>query len=277
MILRIVLFGLIVVGLLGFGGVVWQIAPHHGGASAQEAPKILALTASHALRPGVLLKPEDLSSTEYAEGKLPEGAIKDDAEQRRLLSGALVRRALSQGDVLRLPGDVLLPGDHGFLAAVLSPGSRAVTVGVDAVSGTAGLLWPGDRVDVILTQTIDDPSVAPGRRIAAETVVSDVRVIAIDQQIAQGNVQGTEPNGQVKTVTLEVSPSHAEYIQVATRLGKLSLTLRAADTARGEDEVVPQTTWAGDVSAALPKATTQAPPSSIRVYQGKHDGKEYRF
>ena len=80
------------------------------------------------------------------------------------------------------------PGDHGFLAAVLKQGMRAVTVGVDAVSGTAGLIWPGDRVDVILTQSMDDPKLPPGRRVAAETVLQDARVIAIDQVLVQGGV-----------------------------------------------------------------------------------------
>ena len=52
------------------------------------------------------------------------------------------------------------PGDHGFLAAVLAAGMRAVTVGVDATTGAAGLIWPGDRVDLILTQTIQAATTA---------------------------------------------------------------------------------------------------------------------
>ena len=50
--------------------------------------------------------------------------------------------------------DVLRPRDRGFLAAVLAPGTRAVSIAVDPVSGVGGLIWPGDRVDVILTQEI---------------------------------------------------------------------------------------------------------------------------
>ena len=63
---------------------------------------------------------------------------------------------------------------------------RAVTVAVDATTGAAGLIWPGDRVDLILTQTIQEATLPLGRRVAAETVLSDVRVIAIDQQLVQG-------------------------------------------------------------------------------------------
>ena len=74
--------------------------------------------------------------------------------------------------------DVLRPTDGGFLAAVLAPNHRAVSVAVDAVSGTAGLIWPGDRVDLILTQTNDEAGVPLGRRTFGETVLRDLRVIA---------------------------------------------------------------------------------------------------
>ena len=109
----------------------------------------------------------------------------DNAESAARPAGAMVRRSLSAGDPLR-SGDVMRPGDHGFLSAVLEPGMRAVTVGVDAITGAAGLIWPGDRVDLILTQTIQEASMPMGHRVAAETVLSNVRVIAIDQQLVQG-------------------------------------------------------------------------------------------
>ena len=85
----------------------------------------------------------------------------DTPAARTELFGAMVRRNLATGDVV-LSADALNPGDRGFLAAVLGPGMRAVTVGVDAVSGLAGLIWPGDRVDLILTQSQEGTEVAPG-------------------------------------------------------------------------------------------------------------------
>jgi pilus assembly protein CpaB len=106
------------------------------------------------------------------------------------------------------------PGDHGFLAAVLTPGWRATAVAVDAVSGTAGLIWPGDHVDLILTQEISQQAGAPqasGNRIAAETVLKDVRVIAVDQQLVQG-AAGANGEGGSKTVTLEVTPEDVERV-----------------------------------------------------------------
>ncbi len=276
MIVRVVLFALIALGLGGFGTIAYVMMPDRAAAAAAVAPphKVTVLVVNRTLRAGTLLKPEDLAGAERTEDKVPVGALTDDPDTRRSLVGGLVRHGLTAGDVLRLPEDALRPTDHGFLAAVLSPGTRAVTVGVDMISGAAGLIWPGDRVDVILTQTIDDPSVAPGRRIAAETMLQDVRVIAIDQQIAQG-VNDTAT--VAKTVTLEVTPEKVESIQVAAKLGRLSLALRSAE-AGPTASAQPSTTWAGDVSAALPKQTVKAAaPASIKVFQGSADAKEFRF
>ena len=276
MIVRVVLFALIALGLGGFGTIAYVMMPERTPPALAVAPphKLAVLAVNRPLRAGTLLKPEDLAAVELAEDKVPPGAVNDDPDARRSLVGGLVRHGLTSGDVLRLPEDALRPTDHGFLAAVLSPGTRAVTVGVDMISGAAGLIWPGDRVDVILTQTIDDPSVAPGRRVAAETMLQDVRVIAIDQQIAQG-VSDTAT--VAKTVTLEVTPEKVEFVQVAAKLGHLSLALRSAEAGPAAS-VQPSTTWAGDVSAALPKqALKAAAPAAIKVFQGSADGKEFRF
>ena len=272
MIVRAVLITLILSGLGGFGTIVWMMLPDHGAAiAAVPVPKKIAVvTVAKALHAGALLQPDDLSSAEVEVTKVPVGAVTNEADNKRALVGGLVLRALTPGDVLRLPADALRPTDHGFLSAVLAPGTRAVTVGVDAVSGAAGLIWPGDHVD--LNQTV-----APGRRVSAETILRDIRVIAIDQQIGQADVHApTDANAVAKTVTLEVTPSSAEYVQVASRLGRLSLTLRAATAGPG-DVVAPKTTWASDVSAALPQKADQPVASSVHVFQGSTDGKEFKF
>jgi pilus assembly protein CpaB len=194
MIVRIALFGLMAFGLLGFGVVAWVYTHPQTDASAQPA-RIAVLTLAHAVNAGNLLKSEDLTSKELSLTDTPEGALQDKTDTRRDLIGGMVRHSLSTGDVLRAV-DVMRPGDHGFLAAVLEPGMRAVTVGVDAVSGTAGLIWPGDRVDVILTQSMEEASRPPGLRVAAETVLQNVRVIAIDRLLVEGAVSGApEPEG----------------------------------------------------------------------------------
>lgn len=281
MIVRFALFALMALGLGGFGTVAWVAThghhgPHHAVVAAPA--KIVVLTALHALQPGALLKPADLGTLAVAEGELPQGASRDTPAERAGLIGAMVRRPVLTGQPI-LPADVMRPGDHGFLAAVLAPGMRAVTVGVDAISGSAGLIWPGDRVDLVLTQEIADKTLPLGKRLAAETVLSDVRVIAIDQHL----VQGVDPNGVghhlAQTVTLEVSPHEAEDVAVATHLGRLSLVVVAADVdANKAESPRPTIAWAGQVSPALEVAQPkQEAGPTLKVFRGSAGAEQVHF
>ena len=281
MIVRVALLALIACGLAGFGTIIWLVLPAGEASAAATAAlqppvdKIKVLVAAKVVRAGTLLKAEEVAIKEIDADKLPEGyiAVTDDPSVRRSMVGGMARRSMVAGDVLT-NADVLRPGDHGFLAAVLRPGYRAVTVAVDAVSGAAGLIWPGDRVDLILTQNLDDQNLAPGRKIAAQTVLRDVRVIAIDQQVVQ-NASGTLDSLPARTITLEVSSADGEQVQVATRLGKLSLAVRSAEHGPSEDK--DGTTWAGDVSSALPNNINKPVASTMRVFTGGGDGKEFKF
>ncbi len=275
---RIVMLVLIALGISGFGVTVWMLMPSDAApaAAVAQVPKVAVLVVAQPLRPGMLLKPEDVAVGEVAEDKLASGYVADQPDAKRALIGGVVLRDLAPGDVLRLPLDVLRSADHGFLSAALTPGTRAVTVAVDIVSGTAGLIWPGDRVDLILTQALDEATQALSRRVVAETVLRDVRVIAIDQQLAQA-VTGKVGEAQLaRTVTLEVSAEHAEYVQVATRLGKLSLVIRSA--APGPVADTRSTgTYGGDVSHALVTQAQRPLNNSIKVFPGTGDGREFKF
>jgi pilus assembly protein CpaB len=292
MILRIAFFALMAIGLIGFAAVAF-IATRPPPAVQVAAPVVPAktkvLVAARTIRGGSLIKPEDLVTKEVANSEVPADASADTPEARHLLSGSMVRHSLGTAEIIR-GGDVMHPGDHGFLAAVLGAGMRAVTVGVDAVTGSAGLIWPGDRVDLILTLTIGEATVPMGRRVAAETVLSDARVIAIDQQLVQGaDANSNASANQARTVTLEMTPTQAERVSVAVRLGKLSLALRPAEpsaTTQLASEArpagtatTPNTTWAADVSPAL--GGVEVPPAAatttMRVFQGPGDAKEYKF
>ena len=242
--------------------------------AAPPPPKAQVLVAAHALRAGSLLKYDDIQPHEMLASAVPAGARTDTPQARAELVGSMIRRSLLPQESL-LPADLLRPGDHGFLAAVLRPGMRATTVGVDAVSGTAGLIWPGDHVDVILTEVTDDPTLPAARRASAETVLGDVRVIAIDQQLMQGAAGSSTEQGTARTVTLEVTEVQAERAALAARLGHLSLIVRAADAGPDTPGVKPPTTWGGDVSPALNQGRTAG--RVMRIYQGTSDGKELRF
>ncbi len=277
MIIRIALLALIASGLAGFGTIIWMVMPHNDAVAAAVANPIeraRVVVAAKPMRPGALMKAEDMAVREIEVDKLPEGFIQaDDANVRRNLVGAMTRRAMAVGDAF-VHGDLLRPGDHGFLSAVLRPGYRAVTIAVDAVSGAAGLIWPGDRVDLILTQTMDEGGTSAAKRIAAETVLRDVRVIAIDQQMVQG-ASGVMDNSPARTITLEVSSASGEQVQIATKLGKLSLAVRSAESGPSDDK--DGTTWAGDVSNALNSRTPRPVVSSVKVFTGAGEGKEFKF
>jgi pilus assembly protein CpaB len=122
------------------------------------------------------------------------------------------------------------------------------------------LLNPGDRVDVILTQTFKGDAPA-ARRSVSETVAEDLRVLAGPK---------AEGAGSPRSIDLEVSPQQAQTINVATELGKLSLALRGGSQADDATAVGPtrvnanyrKPIWAGDVSAALADAVAPPKPRS---------------
>ena len=122
------------------------------------------------------------------------------------------------------PKRVIVPGDRGFLAAVLRPGYRAIAIRVNATSGVSGLVFPGDRIDIILTHSITDRTGADAvERRASETILENVRVLAIDQSVDEDATQPAYANN----FTLEVTPKQAEMVSVVRELGGLSISLRS--------------------------------------------------
>jgi len=147
--------------------------------------------------------------------------------------GTVVRRGIVAGGPISGDGLIKL-GDRGFLAAVLRPGMRAIAVKVDESTSVAGLVFPGDRVDVILSHEVAI-KVTEGERErerkvkVSETVLSNVRVIAIDQSMDDIKVaKGDATKARIpKTATLEASTSQAEIIAVAVKMGTLTLAVRS--------------------------------------------------
>ena len=163
------------------------------------------------------------------------------------------------------------------------PACAPVTVGVDAVSGLSGLVWPGDRVDLILTQSQDGNDVPPSRRVSGETVLHDVRVLAIDRQLIQGATSESPESQAVRTVTLEVTPADAERVVVAAKLGHLSLSVVAVAQSAAVSDTTPSSlragsgiTWGGDVSSALRRGPG-TDGTTVRLFQGPAESKEIHF
>ncbi len=146
------------------------------------------------------------------------------------LIGTVVRNAVTAGQPIT-QGSLVKPGDRGFLAAALGPGMRAITVPVSALTGVAGFVFPGDRVDLMLTQNVAGDT-GPALKVS-ETIMRNLRVLATDQRSKSSvDENGNTVVAKYKLVTLEVTPSIAEKITVAQSIGTLSLSLRSlADNA----------------------------------------------
>ena len=200
-------------------------APEVVGAPTEIRTSII--TVAHAIPKGTLLRQDDLKSKVLGpEEHLQPGSVV--SGQEKDLLGALSRRDFAEGEPL-IASDFIKPSDRNFLAAVLKPGSRAISIFVDAAQSVAGLALQGDYVDVILIQSFDDKiTVDPGRKTVGETVLHGVRVIAIDQALALpqaglvsavlANAEGRVP----KTVTLEVTERQAEKLLVASETWRFS-------------------------------------------------------
>lgn len=238
------------------------------------------LVARTDLPAGQFVLAEHLRWQAWPDEELAETYLVKGEHEAAELHGAVVRRGIAAGEPIAR-GAVVKPGERGFLAAVLRPGFRAVSVPVDAVAGVSGLVFPGDRVDLILSQTITDPRRPElGERQASETVLENVRILAIDQRVED---QGDEPK-LAKTATLEVQPRQAEALAVIRELGILTLSLRSlarddeelarilAGEALVRDEPDPvagnTSTWDSQASRLVPRRVAQVDLPKIVVGRG---------
>lgn len=193
-------------------------------AAVQAAPATLVLVAGRALPAGSFIQADHLKWQAWPEdGVIDAYAVKGRREETDFV-GAVVRSAITAGEPLT-DARVVHPGDRGFLAAVLEPGKRAVSVPVNATTGIAGFIFPGDWVDVILTVRFrhEEEEGKGQTRYFSETLLTDVRVLGIDQMVE--NASG-EPL-VAKTATLEVDPKQAEKIAIGLEMGSLSLSLQS--------------------------------------------------
>jgi pilus assembly protein CpaB len=193
-------------------------------APAQKPASTAVLVARRALPAGTFVKPDDVRWQPWPEGSIDASYVQQGQRDPASFTGAVVRRGIVAGEPIT-EARVVKPGDRGFLAAVLNPGSRAVSVPVTVSSAISGLVFPGDRVDLILSHRSGEQS--EGNKadtiLASETVLTNVRVIAIDQSTDDQKSNRAIP----KTATLEVTPRQAEMVMVAAELGKLAFSLRS--------------------------------------------------
>jgi pilus assembly protein CpaB len=204
------------------------------GAGAQQAaaapavpvgPKVLV--AKKALPVGTIIDPDSFTLQPWPK-ELMQGAYyvegQPDGDPKKLL-GTVVRYQITAGQPVTR-GALVGPQDRGFLAAALGAGMRAITVPVNVSSGVAGFVFPGDHVDMVLTQQVQGGGDGPALKVS-ETIIRNLRVLATDQRITDKDEDGKIQVRTFSNVTLEVTPRIAEKIAVAQSLGSLSLSLRS--------------------------------------------------
>jgi pilus assembly protein CpaB len=202
------------------------------GASAPQAQAIAApqmqgpkvLVAKRALPVGTIITADAIGYQPWPQELVQDAYFVDGEADLGKLIGTVVRYAVTAGEPVT-QGSLVAPGDRGFLAAALGPGMRAITVPVTGPTGVGGFVFPGDRVDVMLTQTVTGEGASLK---AAETILRNLRVLATDQSTESATGEdGKTMVSEFSTVTLEVTPRIAEKIAVAQTIGTISLSLRS--------------------------------------------------
>ncbi|CAN7326341.1 Flp pilus assembly protein CpaB [Mesorhizobium sp. LjNodule214] len=185
------------------------------------------VVASVPLKFGDTLTADKLREIAWPVGAVPVGAFKTTKD---LLSGEGTKQALQAigANEPVLATKITGPGQRATLSAVLSEGMKAVSIRVNDVLGVAGFVFPGDRVDVLLTRTVRSDGGAD--KSFVDVLLQSVKVLAVDQVADESKDSPTV----VKAVTVEVSTKDAQKLTLAAGAGQLSLALRQAAASNGE-------------------------------------------
>jgi pilus assembly protein CpaB len=221
--------------------VAGAAAPEAVAMAAPSAPVVdgpEVLVATRALPVGTILDATALKFQPWPKELVENAYFQKSQTDLAKLIGTVVRLPVTAGQPVT-QGQLVKPGDRGFLAAALGAGMRAVTVPVSAQTSVAGFVFPGDHIDLILTQSVEGGGDGPPLK-ASETVIRNLRVLATDQRTSdQKDENGNTIVQTFSNVTVEATPKIAEQIAVAQTIGTLSLSLRSiADTASELDQAI---------------------------------------
>ena len=219
-------------------------APDAQAVAPVQPPQVLV--ATRALPAGTIITQDSFRWQQWPEemmdSKTQFTRRGDDSDNIAMLPGTVVRKAIAAGQPINKES-LVAPGDQGFLAAALGPGMRAVTIPVSGLTGVAGFVFPGDRIDLVLTQIVGSADrnrdEGPPLKVS-ETIIRNLRVLATDNRVTPStDEEGKTVAARTDLVTLEVTPTIAEKISVAQTIGTLSLSLRSlSDTAEGVEEAI---------------------------------------
>ena len=210
-------------------------APKVEAAQVPQGPKVLV--AQRALPVGTIITADSISFQAWPKEMVQDAYFIDGEADMNKLLGTVVRYPVTAGQPVT-QGALVSPGDRGFLAAALGPGMRAVTIPVSQKTGVGGFVFPGDHVDLVLTQSVRGDGNQESLK-TAETILRNVRVLATDQSTETEIVEGKTVVRDFRTVTVEVTPKIAEKVAVAQTIGTISLSLRSlADNQTELDQAI---------------------------------------
>lgn len=249
--------------------------------------------------PSILVAARDLSPGDFLDAGAMQWKASDNEIDERLyytrgneatntLTGASVRHPVAAGTALTSTL-VVRPNEPGFIATVISPGMRAIAIPTNNTASLYSMVSLGDRVDVIVNLQRDqesgitsDGNMVQAPRLAAQTLLQNVRVLSINNQIrnplqpllatnskASKESRDAYPNSHPEIVTLEVPPAYAERLTLASQIGTLQLVLRSSQEKSdgkakpGSDRV---TTLAETTSVYKASASSTTP--SVKTFHG---------
>ncbi|MCA0034492.1 Flp pilus assembly protein CpaB [Mesorhizobium sp. B263B2A] len=225
---------LIMIVLAGVFGVlavvlanIWLASQRNAMARTDDVPRDTVVVATVPLKFGDTLTDDKLREIAWPAGAVPAGAFKTTKEA---LAGDGTKQALQAIGTNEpvLATKITGPGQRATLSAVLGEGMKAVSIRVNDVLGVAGFVFPGDRVDILLTRTVRDTDGAD--KSFVDVLLQSMKVLAVDQVADESKDSPTV----VKAVTLEASTKDAQKLTLAAGAGQLSLALRQAAASKGE-------------------------------------------
>jgi pilus assembly protein CpaB len=280
------LLAVIVAGTTAFLARAWlqgeraAILAQAGGGPRKEAPAapaVQVLVAKSAIHIGQIVKPDMLRWQAWPPNGLTPTYIVEGKRQLTDFVGAVARSPFAAGEPIA-ESKLVLAGTRGFMAAVLKPGTRAVSIPITAASAVSGFVYAGDRVDVLLTLVLTG---GVGQHNATETILRNARVIGMDQRVDFS--PGDKPD-VAKTATLELTPKQTEIVTLALKMGDLSLALRSLqdsdDPANPDEEdaaAVPGDSYTRDIQVSRVMNETPPPPDatpSIVVLRGSSSARQ---
>lgn len=207
---------LLVRGFLGGG-----TEPVKAAIAPAPAATVAVLVAASDIQPGTEITPALVRWQNWPKSSVDSSFIAQpgNPDAASIVKGTVARAPIVAGEPLTNT-KIVHADAAGFMAAQLSPGMRAVSIAISTDTGAGGFILPNDRVDVVLTQAV------PGaqRNFASRMILSDVRVLAMDQTYGPDKDQKTV---LAKTATLELAPDQATQLTRAAASGTISLALRA--------------------------------------------------